>query len=315
MLFPGEQNQYVGMCGACRDLPSARQMLQSASSCFGFDVEEMMRSGPQERLDRVENCQLLTYVADCLALEVFRAQSPDFEPYCVAGFSVGLYVALVAAEVLTYDEGLLLVKARAESTRRWCDECDMQALGISGIDASAVKLLCHDAIERDMIEGTDNPEVHISHIWGRPHALICSGLQSTVQKLFMLLQGYDTAHVCVLERACAALHTPMAQALVGDLEKVLRSLPLKPPKCDVYFNSGQAVAAGQHPDMIFEGIMAELTSPLCWDAIVLHCLMRGVSHFIECGPGHSLRNLMQFNTYTDVRRCLKPQEFTSNVEV
>lgn len=275
--------------------------------------------GPQAKLDRVDYSQMLTYVANCAALDVLRSLKSEFpeaaKPYCVAGVSVGLYTALVAAEVLTYDEGLLLVKARAEAMRRWSDECKMQALGISGIGVDEVNILCGDAIEQDAIAGAQDPGVHVSHVWGK-HLLVCSGLASTVEQVERLVaEGYHNAHAQVLEQCCCAVHTPMAQAVISDVEKVLQSLPLKSPKCNVYFNSGQVVAAGEHPDLIFQGIMAELTTPLRWDSIVLDCLTHSVVQFYECGPGQSLRDLMKFNVYTDVRRCLKPQEFTYNVEV
>merc|ERR1712117_399945 len=106
----------------------------------------------------------------------------------------------------------------------------------------------------------------------------------------------------------------MAQTIVGDVDQVLQGLTLKSPKCNIYFNSGQMVGAGEHPDLIFQGIVAELTTPLCWDTIVSDCLKKSVVRFYECGPGHSLRDLMEFNVHTDVRRCLQPQKFTFNVE-
>jgi len=316
VLFPGEQNQYIGMCGTCADRPAVRQLLQSASTRFGFDVEELMQKGPEERQQRVDNGQLLTFVANCAAFQVLKEDSPEAaKPSCVAGWSVGLYAALVAAEVLTYDEGLLLAKARADALQRWSAGCSMQALGVSGLDVSDLALLCHDAIERDIVDGVDNPEVGISHVWGRPDGAVCSGLTSTVQQLEKLLDGYEDAMVQVLEQTRVALHTPLAKVLVHDIEEALRAVTLKPPKCSIYFNSGQMVAAGEHPDILYQGIVAELTNPLRWDSIVMHSLTTGVVRFVECGPGQSLADLMPFNEYADVRRTLKPAEFTESLKV
>merc|ERR1712060_665760 len=120
IIFPGEQNQYVGMMGECWDMPVVEEMLEMATECFGFDVEEMMRVGPTKMMARSDYNQMLMYVANCVAFEVLKQEHPDVAecPHGVAGFSVGEYSALVAADVMTYDQGLIIVKARAEAMQK-----------------------------------------------------------------------------------------------------------------------------------------------------------------------------------------------------
>src|SRR3954464_13509105 len=116
-LFPGQGAQYVGMAvGLCDALPAARQLFTEASAILGYDLLEVCAKGPKERLDSTVVSQPAIYVASLAALESLRSQQPAVEAECVAtaGLSLGEYTALAFAGVLTFADGLRLVKARGE---------------------------------------------------------------------------------------------------------------------------------------------------------------------------------------------------------
>lgn len=316
IIFPGEYNQYPGMLAGCRDMPVVRDMVEMASECFELDVESLMSRGAMDLMSRPDYAQILVYVANCAAYEVLKREQPAVAEYpqCVAGFSVGEYSALVAAGVMTYDQGLIIVKARAEAMKRWSAQHDMDALGVFGVEQDELERLCLDATRQDAEAGELDPQVHISHFWGQG-GYVAAGRRRTVAALRELAGAREGAFLHPLEHHHEASHTPLCAPVAAEVERAVRTIPLEPPRCEVYFNHGYRVAAGSEPDTFVDYLLKQLTTPVRWDGIVSTCLQRGVRHFVECGPGESLRDLMLFNATADVHGELRPYEFTTNLKV
>jgi len=120
-------------------------MLDLATEAFEFDVQRAFEEcGPDDFADRTDRSQMLAYVADCVVFELLKFEQPEVaqRPRAVAGFSVGEYAALVAAGVMTYDQGLIVVKARGEAMQRWADAEDMSSLAVFGLEEERLEDLC-----------------------------------------------------------------------------------------------------------------------------------------------------------------------------
>lgn len=304
------------MLSECLHVPVVQEMLELASECFEFDIEEMMRAGPMKLMSRPDYNQMLMYVANCVAFEVLKEEYPEVAewPQSVAGFSVGEYSALVAAGVMTYDQGLIIVKARAEAMRKTSQEEDMEAVGIFGPQPDHLERLCNQARAQDSSGGAKRPQIHVSHFWGKA-GYVCAGRKSTVQQLREIVMKEDGVFLHVLEQIHDACHTPMVRKAAADVEEAIKLIPLCPPRCEVYFNCGYRAPPGEQPKRIYECLVQQLDSPVQWERTISSCIRRGVQHFFECGPGESLRDLMMFNVYSSVRGDLCPYEFTTNIPV
>eukprot|EP00933_Yihiella_yeosuensis_P034328 TRINITY_DN27820_c0_g1_i1.p1 TRINITY_DN27820_c0_g1~~TRINITY_DN27820_c0_g1_i1.p1 ORF type:complete len:367 (+),score=66.97 TRINITY_DN27820_c0_g1_i1:82-1182(+) len=304
LLFPGEQTQYPGMLASCKDMHAVREMIELATEAFGFDVERAMdECGSEDYADRTDRSQMIAYVADCAAFEVLKEEHPQVaeQQRAVAGFSVGEFAALVAAGVISYEEGLEIVKARGEVMLRWADAMEMAALAVFGLDQDRIEKLCatvrKEADERESVRLTS--EVYVSHFWGR-NAFVCSGLKPAVEELEVLIKEVSeipNSHVFyqLLEHHADASHTPLAWKVAQEVEAAIQSISMKPPNCEVYFNLGYWAPAGEDPSVFIPYLVQQLMSPLRWDGVLTCSLARGLSQFYECGPGHSLKDLMVFN--------------------
>src|SRR5579872_25024 len=113
-LFPGQGSQKVGM-GAefYRDSEAARALFDRAGEILGFDLARLCFEGPEEDLRQTLNAQPALYVTNCAALAALRSRVA-VTPFAVAGHSVGEYAALYAAEAVSFETGLELVRRRAE---------------------------------------------------------------------------------------------------------------------------------------------------------------------------------------------------------
>ena len=113
-IFPGQGSQYVGMgSDIYKEFSVVRDVYERAGDALGFDIAKLSFEGPKEQLDKTEYTQpaLLTHSVACL--EAFKAMTGNQWPAeFVAGHSLGEYSALVAAEALTLEQAVGLVRQR-----------------------------------------------------------------------------------------------------------------------------------------------------------------------------------------------------------
>merc|ERR1740123_167014 len=117
LLFPGQGSQYVGMLKECADMPAVKTMLTKAEEVLGWNLKDLCLNGPEAQLQETKYCQPAMFVAGLCAVEVLREQKREAveRVQAVAGLSLGEYPALVTAGVLSFEDGLTLVKIRAEA--------------------------------------------------------------------------------------------------------------------------------------------------------------------------------------------------------
>ncbi len=79
--------------------------------------------GPKELLDSTVHCQPAVVVTSLAAVEKLYRERPEAVERCkvAAGFSVGEITALIFSGAISFDDGVLLVKSRAEAMQ-YCSE-------------------------------------------------------------------------------------------------------------------------------------------------------------------------------------------------
>jgi len=317
IIFPGEQNAYAGMLSQCVDLASVHGMIELATEAFGYDVAQMMAEGSAAKLEEPFVSQTLMYVADCVALQVLKEKHPEVaeRPQCVAGFSIGELAALVAARVIDYDQGLIIAFARADAMRRFSQEHEMEAVVITGLDESTVESLCREAETKDREENdAENPQVQIAHYWA-PGGYFCAGHRSTVIRLWQLAIAAGAEDSSIADNHQHGAHTLAVLPLAEEVREAIDSIPMRPPCCDVYFNTGHWVPMGAHPESFVDHVAKQLHSPVRWDGIIYDAMRRGVRSFYECGPGTSLKNYMLPFVWEALEGDLRPHDLTVSVSV
>ena len=112
-LFPGQGSQRPGMLHALPDHPQARATLQEASDILHQDAYGLDEA---QALESTIATQVGIYIAGVAAARSLIAESR--EPDAVAGLSVGAYSAATVSGALEFEDGLRLVRTRAEILRR-----------------------------------------------------------------------------------------------------------------------------------------------------------------------------------------------------
>src|SRR5262249_49129891 len=117
-LFPGQGAQHLGMGQRLIErFPAARKLFDQAREILGYDLAEVCRNGPAEKLDTTVISQPALFVCSLAALELLKADRPGVLETCsiAAGLSLGEYTALAFAGALSFEDGLRVVRCRGEA--------------------------------------------------------------------------------------------------------------------------------------------------------------------------------------------------------
>src|SRR5712692_149844 len=114
-VFPGQGSQEVGMG---RDVyegyPQVREIFHFVDEVLDMPLSKLCFEGPAEELRQTENQQPAIVVVSMACLAAARGKHDGVQglPACVAGHSLGEYSALIAANVLSFEDGIRLVRER-----------------------------------------------------------------------------------------------------------------------------------------------------------------------------------------------------------
>ena len=108
-LFSGQGSQYVGMAKElCEKYDAANAVFDTAEKVLGYDLRAVTFDGPDTELNKTVNSQPAIMACSLAAFKAAKAEGITFDG--VAGHSLGEYAAMVAAGVVTMEDGFKLIK-------------------------------------------------------------------------------------------------------------------------------------------------------------------------------------------------------------
>src|ERR687891_1900091 len=150
-IFPGQGSQAPGMGLDFADVDEpAAELYQWASACLGWDLAETLRMASPDELRQTYIAQPAIFCVSVAALRTLEAAGVP-RPAYVAGHSLGEFSALVAAGVLSFEAGLLLVARRAEAMQRAADARPGSMSSVLGLSAEGVEMAVEAAAQGQVL--------------------------------------------------------------------------------------------------------------------------------------------------------------------
>src|SRR5947208_1740765 len=146
ILFAGQGAQTVGMG---KDLASgfstAKTWFDQANDLLGYDLSRICFEGPESELIKTEHAQPGIFLVGWIAFQLLKERVPKLSFEANAGLSLGEFTALAAAEAMSFEEGLKLVRQRGRFMQEACESTQGGMAAIIGLDETATRQLCLEA--------------------------------------------------------------------------------------------------------------------------------------------------------------------------
>ncbi|MCK6600933.1 MAG: ACP S-malonyltransferase [Bacteroidetes bacterium] len=277
LVFPGQASQYVGMTADFYSSSAeAKKVLDEAVSILGFNILEVMHTGPEESLKQTEITQPAIFIHSYL---VYRLAKLDF--HATAGHSLGEYSALAAAGVFDFATGLKLVRLRGELMQKAGTEQPGTMAAIVGATPEAVTEACREAASEGIVQPAN---------FNSPGQIVISGSVPGVKKAMELAKSKGAKIVKELV-VSGAFHSPLMASASQELGKALESASFSPARVPVYLNVTAKPATD--PTEIKTYLLQQLTSPVRWEELTVNMAADGITRFVEAGPGKVLQGLVK----------------------
>lgn len=275
-VFPGQGSQFVGMAKDILDEHSvAKKYLQQAEDILGFDLANLMFNGPEDKLLQTSVTQPAIFVHSVLAALTYK----DFKPDAVAGHSLGEFSALVAAGVLSFEDGLRLVQARANAMQKACDEQESGMAAIIGLDDEKVEEICSE-IDTLVVPANYNTSGQV----------VISGTMDGIEKAIAAFQE-SGARMAIKLKVNGAFHSPLMKSAEDELAAKIEETNFHAPICPIYQNV--VATAVKDVEEIKTNLIKQLTAPVRWTQTIKQMKTDGFESFEELGPGKVLSGLIR----------------------
>ncbi len=276
LVFPGQGSQFVGMGKELYESRSdIKDLMDSANSILGFDILSVMFEGSDEDLKKTEVTQPAIFIHSVAALKAANGVGAEM----VAGHSLGEFSALVANSVLSFDDGLALVSARAKAMQQACDANPSSMAAILGLADETVEEICKQ------VEG-----IVVPANYNCPGQLVISGETTAVEKACELMKEAGAKRALLLP-VNGAFHSPLMQPAQEQLAGAIEKTKFQKATIPVYQNI--TTTAVTNPDEIKKNLIAQLTGPVKWTQSVQNMIKNGALQFVEVGPGKTLQGLIK----------------------
>ena len=273
-LFPGQGAQIVGMGKDIYEkYEEARKVFDEASNISGIDIKKLCFEGPEDELNKTENTQIAIMVTSLAVLEVLKSKKIDAKIAC--GLSLGEYSALVYAGIISFEDGIKLIKKRGYYMGNLIPDSEYEMAAVIGLDSSKIEEICNELKNQGKFVVPAN--------YNCSSQTVVSGEKEAVEEAIEKLKSSGAKRVIPLKTS-GPFHTEKlieaSKAFEKELENVNFNLDEEKVKViknidGTYYNKN---------DNIKEILVKHIISPVRFDKAIKLMSDENIDEYIEIGP-------------------------------
>jgi len=283
VIFPGQGSQLVGMGKDLYEKYSLVQdLFKEADDILKFSLSNLILNGPKEDLDLTENTQPAIFLISHSIFQLIRKEfNIDLNKASFfAGHSLGEYSALASAGVLSFSDSLKILKIRGKAMQSSVPK------GVGGMVAvlgSEIKI-----IENIIHENKKKYECYIANdnSFGQ---IVLSGKIEDLEKMTVDLKSENIKNIKL--PVSAPFHCKLMNKATLVMNEEILKLDFKEPKNTLISNvTGKEISNSKE---LKDLLVKQIESRVRWRESVLLMIDKGITQFIEIGPGKVLSGLIK----------------------
>ena len=278
-LFPGQGSQATGMGKDIYDkYEVAKDVYDQVKKVTGIDVADITFNQPAEILNQTKYTQISILTMSLAILKVLEQHGIKAD--ASAGLSLGEYSALVYGNILSFEDGVSIVKNRGTYMQEMLPKGEWSMAAIMGLDEKAVEEAC-----AKVTKGFVRP-VNFNTVG----QMVASGDKNGIEELQKIALESGAKKVRLLNTA-GPFHTEKlekaSEALRNDLEKI----KFKKASSKVFKNidGTEYTESNDMPDILAKHII----SPVKFTKVLKSMYDDGIDTFVEIGPGKTLSGFVK----------------------
>jgi malonate decarboxylase epsilon subunit len=293
ILFPGQGSQYAGMFVRFAGNPLAEATLDEASALLGYDIRSR---GDEASLQSTINAQLALLASGVACARMLAGAGA--EPDAVAGHSVGVFAAAVAAQSISFADAVRAVSERATLMESFFPSGYGMAV-VVGLQERNVRTIVEAATAR-------GEKLFISNV-NAPLQLVLSGEARALESALAAATAAGANRTELLNVAVPS-HCELLAPVEDRMHAVLSQIDVHAPRVPYIASVGARVirdAASLRRDLA-AGVAHEVR----WYDATTTLVELGVTLLIEAAPGRVLSDLLEA-AFPHVR-CIALEETTTH---
>ena len=276
-VFPGQGAQFTGMGKDLFDNSElAKSLFKQANYILGFDITHIMFEGEKEELTQTKVTQPAIFLHSVILAKVLGKK---LKADMVAGHSLGEFSALVAANYMSFEDGLKLVYKRALAMQKACEKNQSTMAAIIGLEDKIIEDICKK------ING-----IVVPANYNCPGQLVISGSKEAIKEACQKLIDAGAKRALQLP-VSGAFHSPLMKPAQIELAAAIESTPFKDGKCPIYQNVN--AKAETDSEVIKINLVKQLTASVKWTQTMQQMQKDGLTSVTEVGPGKVLQGLFK----------------------
>ena len=283
VIFPGQGSQIVGMGKEFyTKFDTVKKLFNDADEILGFSISNLILEGPKDKLDLTENTQPAIFL---VGYSIFQLLKKEFnidlnKANFFAGHSLGEYTALASANALSFSDTLRILKIRGNAMQSAVPKGEGGMVAVLGSEI--------EKIEKIIEENKNKYECFIANDNSNSQ-LVVSGNNNEIKKFILDLKSNSIKNIKL--PVSAPFHCKLMKKATDIMGKEIEKLEFKDPKNILISNvTAKEITSSS---LLKDLLIKQIESRVRWRESVILMINKGVSQFIEIGPGKILSGLIK----------------------
>lgn len=259
----------------CEKYPQI-DVYERAGEILGFDLAKKINESEEEELAKTVYSQPAIMATSLVALEAMKINGVEFS--AVAGHSLGEYAAMVASEILSFEDGFKVIKARAAAMQKAAEQNSGAMYAIIGKSAEEIEQVCSE------IDGYVVPVNYNSAA-----QTVIAGETDAAERAAAKFSEMGAKAVKL--GVSSAFHSKLMQPAAEEFAPAISGITFNKPNVEFYSN----LTGGLQTDFenMPEKLARHIVSPVRFTSELAALQAAGYENFIELGPNKVLTGLVK----------------------